>query len=282
MKVVLLLFLGLFIIACSSKNVASDNSFTKRVALVIGNESYPYQALDNPINDAKGIVEVLLRLEFKRENIIFATDVNATQFYSLLEEFQKKIDHETIAFIYFSGHANTLHSNSTNSFLLMVDPKEEASVSIHKIYEVLEKSGAKHNIICIDACRDYKEKSKDDTIVNRGGRIIHVEEEKALPRKIYDNNHSNPPISTIVSFAASINQIARDKGTIDKNHSPYARYLIRHLDDPKIPVSEVFNRVRVDLRKELNGTQRNMETGALEGNPWLNPKRGDMPVTAAF
>lgn len=280
MKVIFFIVGFLFIGACSTKNIVEIP--LKKVAFVIGNQSYPYQGLLNPINDAEGVVEVLLRLDFKRENIIYATDINAEEFYKLLDAFQAKIDTQSVAFFYFAGHANTFHPHSTNSFLMMVDPKEEALISIHKIYEVLTKARAKHNIICIDACRYYKEMSNNDKVVYRGWRKVHFTEEKGLPRKIYDNNHANPPISTVVSFAAGINQPARDKGIIDESHSPYTRYLIEHLDDAQIPVSEIFNRVRLALRKELNGEQRNLETGGLEGNFWLNPKKGDVPVTSAF
>ena len=49
-----------------------------------------------------------------------------------------------------------------------------------------------------------------------------------------------------------------------------------------IPVGEIFNRIRVDMRKELDGKQRNLEQGALEGNPWLNIKKADIPSSVAF
>jgi len=278
----IILLIGVFVMGCS--HPIPDYAFEKRVALVIGNQNYKHKVLSNPIHDADGVVEVLKRLNFKSENILLAHDVNAEDFFTLLESFKKKIDNETIAFFYFAGHANTITRDSTKSFLMMVDSKEDALVSIYKIYEVLDKAGAKHNIIAIDACRDYREVTKKDKVVYRGGIIdLTTPDERGERRaKIYDNNHSRPPFSTIVSFAADVNEGARDKGLIDTTHSPYSRYLIEYLDDSRIPVGEVFNRVRKSLRKELHGKQRNLETGALEGNPWLNPKRGDIPVAPAF
>ncbi len=277
----IILLLGVFVMGCSHPN--PDYAFEKRVALVIGNQNYKYNALNNPIHDADGVAEVLESLNFKPENILLAHDVNAEEFFTLLEKFKVKIDKDTIAFFYFAGHANTITRDSTKSFLMMVDAKEDALVSIYKLYEVLDKAGAKHNIIAIDACRDYRKSTKNDKVLYRKSIDLTTPDERGERRvKIYDNNHSRPPFSTIISFAADVNEGARDKGLSDKTHSPYSRYLIEHLDDSRIPVGEVFNRVRKDLRKELHGKQRNLETGALEGNPWLNPKRGDIPVAPAF
>jgi len=47
--VVMVLFLG-----CQSKNI-SLNKKVKRMALVIGNQSYGENSLENPINDANGV-----------------------------------------------------------------------------------------------------------------------------------------------------------------------------------------------------------------------------------
>ena len=281
MRVIIILSMILFFTGCSGKHIVKNKE--KRVALIIGNQHYPDRALKNSIHDAQAIAKRLKKINFKAENIILKIDINYQEFYKSLDEFKNKIDKNTITFFYFSGHANTLHQNSTNSFLAMVENDKNVLVSIHKVYEVLSEAKAKHNIICIDACRDFNISSSENIEKGIVYRDSNWGEEEALPTVIKDNNHYNTPISTIVSFASNINEGARDEGLIDKTHSPYARYLIKHLNDKDdIPVSEMFNRIRVDMRKELHDKQRNSEIDMLEGNPWLNPKKAETPATVAF
>jgi len=281
LRVIIILSMILFFTGCSGKHIVKNKE--KRVARIIGNQHYPDRALKNSIHDAQAIAKRLKKINFKAENIILKTDIDYKEFYKSLDDFKNKLDENSIAFFYFSGHANTLQRNSTNSFLAMVDNDKNVLVSIHKIYDILTKAKARHNIICIDACRDFSGSPKKNSQKGVVFRDMNWREEKELPIIIKDNDHYNTPTSTIVSFASNINEGARDEGLIDKTHSPYARYLIKHLNDKEdIPVSEMFNRIRVDMRKELHDEQRNSEIDMLEGNPWLNPKKAETPATVAF
>jgi len=118
-----------------------------RVALVVGNQNYTTKALKNPLNDAKRVSQRLQSLGF---DVVMAQDTSKEEFEEALKAFQSKINPQTTTFFYFSGHANTLHPNSNETFMLMVDSDKEVLVSIHKLYETLRKAKAKNNIIAID------------------------------------------------------------------------------------------------------------------------------------
>jgi len=259
-----ILLVGLLFLGCSSQH-------SKRIALVVGNQNYSTKALKNPINDAKAVSKTLKALGF---DVLMLSDLTQKGFDQALKRFQSRIDMQSTTFFYFSGHANTLHANSNETFLVMVDRDKEVLVSIHKLYEVLQKANAKNNIIAIDACQNYTQ-SRDKNQKGRGvfrGYDFKVET-TTLPRVI-DNQYSyKEPSSTIKSYSTRINEKAHDVGKHNQRLSPYAFYLTRHLDDEEIPIQEVFRRVRKGMNQDYSGLQVNFESGALDHNIWLQPKR---------
>ena len=283
-------FLSIFLLlnlGCSSKsnsNLPNDNRVIKplkRVALVIGNKNYAYKRLENTINDAKAMKEVLEKLNFE---VIDDYDISAKRFTELLEEFQKKLDSNTIAFFYFAGHANTLSPSSIESFLLMFSDTQETLVSIYKLYKYLNQGGARVNIICLDSCRSYTENSintKDRRGVSRGGRV-NILKNKELQVKMEKYPVINPPNNTLTVYATGLNESAEDVSLIDPNHSPFSRALIKHIDDEEISFIEVLRRVRKEMNQELNGRQRNSEYGDLSEYIYLNPRRANRPLTISF
>ena len=256
----------------------------KRVALVIGNKDYKVlKKLKNPINDAEAMKDVLENLGF---DTTLALNVGYKNFNKLLKEFRLKIDNNTIVFFYFAGHANTLQRNSSEAYLAMIEEEGNVSlVSLYRLYETFIKSNARYNIVAIDACRNYQ-KSDNEALVSRGANwreVIFDEGNVLKPNILLDNNYSFTfPPSTLISYATMHNQKAYDRGVNDPSHSPYAKALINHLADEEIPIEVVFKRVRSDLIKELKGKQINLEESSLEKNLWLQPKRGEVSVNAAF
>ncbi len=276
MKIIIVIFI--FLLGCSN-NIPIKNP-EKRVALVIGNQNYPTKKLANPINDAKEITKILKKLNF---DVIYLTDVSQKKFNLALEKFKSKIDPNTLTFFYFSGHGNTIHKNSTETFLIMVEQNRDVWVSIHKLYEVLNQAGARNNIISIDACQDYKKgkNNKDSKGLYRTGyKVINYEDGTINLKKIIDDKYSyKRPPSTIISYSAEPNEKAKDSGLKDPKMSPYAYYLVKYLDNESIPIAEVFRRVRKGMLNDFKGTQRNSETNGLKENIWLQPAKA-MPSPA--
>ena len=287
MRLIMLLTVLLIYTSCNTKKSKEDRK-VKRVALVIGNQDYEENALLNPINDARGIKKTLESIGF---DVTIRNNLTLSKFYKALDEFKKKIEPDnTVVFLYFAGHGNTFNKNSSEEYLMMTDRDEIVIVSIFRLYEFLESAKARHNIVVIDACRDYqKSYTRTDEVKNqrylsharnhRGNYTIgkKIEDKKTV---IYDANCSSRfPRSTIISYATMDNQLAKDWSIHDKSHSPYSRQLIRYLDDEEIPIEEVFRRVRIALIHETNRTQINLEESSLEKNVWLVPKEGQIAFT---
>jgi len=291
-KLRLLFLLLFFLLFWGCSYILPKEKRLKKIALVIGNENYVSNRLQNPIHDATAIAEVLKRMGFY---VLLKENLSLNKFYLALDELKENIEVDnTILFFYFAGHGNTLNKSSSEEYLMMTDRDKKVLISIYKLYDFLNSVKAKHNIVVIDACRDYQEnylpieshknrsyisrKRGDKEFKNFRGnfRATFVKgEETSLPELIIHDDDSIGlfPQSTIISYATMHNQIAKDWSIYDKNHSPYTRALIKYLDDEEIPIEEVFRRVRIELIEETNRQQINLEENSLEKNVWLVPKK---------
>ena len=283
---------------CSYPSMPTEPSI-KRVALVIGNQHYKNNALENPINDAKGMAKTLKEIGF---DVLLRFDVTKKELDEALSLFKHKIvANETIVFIYFAGHGNTLKVEegssqaSSEEYLMMTDRKKTLLVSIYKLYDFLIKAKGRQNIVVIDACRDYQEqyrvmnkRENYQAVKNFRGNfrtisLRHDAGKQGEEEVLLDNNYASKfPPSTLVSYATMHKQKAQDWSIHDKSHSPYTYALMNYLNDEEIPIEEVFRRVRVSLLKETKRKQSNLEELNLEKNIWLVPKRAEVAVAPAF
>ena len=292
MKKIVLLYVVMLFCSCTAVLQAEKKSI-KRIALVVGNQDYVDNALENPENDARGIARTLESIGFE---VILRLNVTLRGLEKALSELQSKIEpNNTIVFLYFAGHGNTLAKVSSEEYLMMTDKKEVVLVSIFKLYDFLNNAKARYNIVVIDACRDYKEHyvplDEDENMKKlknfRGNfRTVSIRSSDGIKKKqpvVLDNNYSYKfPSSTIVSYATMPNQRAKDWSIHDEKHSPYAYALMKYLNDEEIPIEEVFRRVRTSLLKETGREQSNLEELNLEKNIWLVPKRANVAFTPAL
>lgn len=275
---IIMFFHVLFFMGCVKQPMLEEKK-VKRIALVVGNQNYEGNLLKNSINDAKGIAKVLESIGFE---VMLKLDITLAELNASLASLKKKIEADnTMVFIYFAGHGNTLSRDASEEYLLMTDKKEKTLVSIYKFYAFLREVKSRYNIICIDACRDYrqeyiavgKEKLKNFRGNLQTRSMRHGKGTKEKEVAFFDNKYSyEMPRSTIVSYAAMHHQIASDFSKYDEKHSSYAYALMKFLDDKEIPIEEVFRRVRISQLEESNGMQSNLEETNLEKNIWLVPK----------
>jgi TPR repeat protein len=135
--------ISLFLTACATENqesalndrgfdVVSSNVNSKdRVALVIGNNDYqkPFSSLNNTINDAKAMKNILETRGFK---VIYKTNVTKREFDESLEKFYQETRRGSMGLLYFSGHG--FESNGDN-YLIPIDAKIKAKSDIQ--YEAI-------------------------------------------------------------------------------------------------------------------------------------------------
>jgi uncharacterized caspase-like protein len=288
------MFFFIFILMGCSHHPSVSNETPKKVALVIGNQHYVGNELDNPINDAIGVSQSLRKIGF---DVTLVLDITLHELNETLKDLEKKIEAEnTIVFIYFAGHGNTLQKNSSEQFLMMTDKEQPILVSIFKFYDFFKRVHARHSIMAIDACRDYQKHyialndSKNSKKLKnfrgnfnlekfRAGAIRYDDGIKKDIDVLLDREYDYKlPNSVLVSYATERNQRAKDWSIYDPLHSPYSYALMQHLDDEEVPIEEVFRRVRVSMLKETNRQQSNSEEMKLEKNIWLVPKKAQVAL----
>src|SRR5262249_26345275 len=237
---------------CSARIASGE---TRRIALVIGNNTTKVQKIRNGINDARLIAEALTGLGFKVSSY---ADLTRQQFSNALYDFGKLVDdlceHDVAAF-YYAGNGfeigRTAFMAVTESEYL-ANPESESKMlsSWIPLTEVLAKMEAHRGpkIVIIDTCR-YDPFAGKRTV---------------LPQDLLA--YWRPPRNTLLAYATEPGQYASD-GAPDSQNGPYAVALATSLRETKGPVEDVFRRVRHDVEaatKRIGNAQNPFIESGLE------------------
>src|SRR3954467_14390054 len=126
-----------------------------RVALVIGNASYPAAPLGNPVNDAADMAKELEAAGF---TVIRRQNASLKEMHLALREFGDKLGKTSTGLFYFAGHGVQVRGRN---YLLPVDAdiarEDEVAFQAMDLAAVMEKLDSARNpvnIVILDACRD--------------------------------------------------------------------------------------------------------------------------------
>lgn len=220
-----------------------SQSGEKRIALVIGNSTYPGgRALKNPVNDANLMAYTLRNLGFF---VIKRVNTTEQQLEDAIESFSKKLPDYDVALFYYAGHGIQVDGKN---YLIPIDAELEnkiavryETISVNDIATEFEYYPNNTNILILDACRDNPFRSW-----SRGG----VRGFKAM----------NPSSGTIIAFATSAGATASD------GHGTYGLYtneLVKQLNKPQ-RIVDVFYKTRIAVEKLSNGQQSPQEWTKLK------------------
>jgi len=226
----------------------------KRVALVIGNQSYIGSAqLQNPVGDAN----ILAR---KLETFGFQTTVEHNQTKIMTEDsiksFIKKSIGAEVALVFFSGHG--LQINNKN-YLVPVDAKLENSdaaqfelLDLEQITSTLSGK-AEVTLFLLDASRSNIsiQATNQSFSDSRGLTVVQ-----------------NRNLGTLVSFSSEPGNHSIES---DGPHSHYVQALIDHLGTPDESISETMTKVRRSIFEATNGIQVSRDYNSLLEEFVLNP-----------
>jgi len=222
----------------------------RRVALVIGNAAYERGPLRNPVNDARAISERLERLGFtviKRENLR-QKDIGGT-----LREFRARLAPGAVGVFFYAGHG--LQVKGVN-YLPTVDADIETeddvptqSLDIAKVLELMEEAKTRVNIVLLDACRDnpYARRFRS---ASRGLARLDA------------------ATGTLISFSTRPGSTAYDG---DGQNGLYTEHLLRHIDEPNVPIEQVLKRVGAGVKLASKGKQEPWSEGLIEGEFFFKP-----------
>lgn len=215
-----------------------------RVALVIGNASYPTSPLDNPVNDARLIADALQKAGFKvarHENLNRGGMINAVR------EFGDLLTDRTVAVFFYSGHAVQVRDHN---YLVPVDvfPRSEDEVpvvglDVGFVLGRMSHARSRINIVILDACRDNPFAGK-----TRPARGLA---------------QMDAPAGTLIAFSTAPGKVAEDNTIVGS--SLYSGSLAKHLTTPGLPVETVFKRVREAVIQGSDQRQVPWESSSLLG-----------------
>ena len=169
-----------------------------------------------------------------------------------IEEFGNRLKRGGVGLFYYAGHGVQV---SGVNYLLPVGARinKESDVRFQavdagRVLAEMENANNGLNIVILDACRDNPF-GKTFRSASRGLAIV-----------------SSAPVGTFISYSTGAGQVARD-GT--ERNSPYTSALLQYMQEPGVPITNVFIKVRQKLRKETG--QVPWELSSLEGEFYFRP-----------
>ena len=239
-------------------------------ALVIGNNAYEMAPLRNSVNDANALSK---KLEKQGFTVTTLTDVGAADMQSEVEQFYQRLlredEERAVGVIYYAGHAVQINHRN---YLVPVDIQfgdpdrfVDGLFDINVLLSSIPEESHVQNIIILDACRNNPfagmEELDDSVKINDGLAPIRS------------------PGGTLIAYSTEPGATASDgKG----KNGLYATHLLKHMDD-KIPIEEVFKKVRKGVVKQSKGRQTPWEHSSLVGDVYINaPPNKEVPEMVTF
>jgi len=221
----------------------------RRVALVIGNAQYKSSPLENAVNDATDIDQALKRFGFQTT---FLRNASLGQIREATRRFADQLTNADVALIYFAGHGieskNKNYMIPVNADLKfeyeLADQAYDAAAWLEMLEMIKSNNAERVNIVILDACRN-------NNLI--GSRSLN----RGLARM-------DAPTGTFLSYSTAPGKVAADGGRGERN-SPFTKNLLRAIQQPGLPIEEVFKEVRRNVTRETNGAQVPWESTSLTG-----------------
>ena len=221
--------------AAATRAIAVQAAAERRVALVIGNDSYQHvQQLQNARADARVIAGCLERTGFQ---VTLRLDLDERAMQEAIRGFKTRLAGGDVAVFYFSGHGVQLGGAN---YLLPTDIHSESedqvkdeAVPLQRVLDDLQEQKARFSLAIVDACRDNPFRQPGRSIGGRG----------LAP--------TTAATGQMVLFSAGAGQQALDSlGPQDRNpNGLFTRVLIREMVRPGVPVERVLRNVREEVVK---------------------------------
>jgi len=204
----------------------------RRMALVIGNDTYPGSPLRNARNDATAVTSALRELGF---TVTQVADANRSAFGQALSVFAGGLRAEDVAFFFFAGHGVQVEGEN---FLIPVDFGSDTSdiairVNAIRASEVQQALGrARVSVLVLDACRTNPYGGKRAA----SGGLAPIEAQGSL-----------------VAYATGANQTASDNPS--GANGLFTGELVRLLRTPGLSIREMFYQIRQRVFDQSGGRQ---------------------------
>ena len=251
-----LLPLALFWLALLFLTPASAQQGGKRIALVIGNDSYQkIRPLQKARNDASAMARELKAAGFE---VLMHHDLDYRAMIKAVETVANRITGGDQVVVFFAGHGVQIRSGS---YLLPVDidasselEVEKTAYSLDDLMARLHESRAGFTLVMVDACRDNPIRSNGRSVGGTRG-LAPVE----------------PPKGQMVVYSASRGQQALDSmGKTDANpNGVFTREFITRMRRPGVTIEDLVREVQDSveaLARTISHEQRPAIYNEARGN----------------
>ena len=254
-----LLALAAIALACAGAvpMQAQQQQAEPRIAFVVGNSAYRSGAIPNALNDAGLVAEALRSIGFE---IVEGGDLGQPDFIQSYREFLGKVEAagpDTLAFVYFSGHALSLEGEN---FLLGVDARLDREsdipiqgVRLSDLMRPLADAPARAKVMMIDAARPHPFRPQGRGLAPGLASI-------------------EPPQGMLIAYSSAPGTVAPDR---PGDYGAYATAIAEMLRAPGTDLDNAFTHIRSRTHLSTEGQQ----------TPWHLSAIGEqlelVPATAA-
>ena len=235
----------------------------QRIALVIGNATYQAGALQTAANDAGLIAQTLQAAGF---DVVGARDLDQDSLRRAFRDFLEKVQAagpNTVAFVYASGHGVQLEGEN---YIVPVDarlardtdiPVEAVRVSDYT--RPLAALQLKASIVVLDAARPNSFASSGAPLA---GGLALMEPEPGM----------------LIAFNAAPGTVAANA---QGDYGPYAQALAEMMREGGLPLTEVFDRVRLRVNDATKGAEVPWHASKVQSQFVFFERAPDAPPPAA-
>jgi hypothetical protein len=234
----------------------------KKIALIIGNATYPGSILTNPVNDA-----VAINKQFRSLGIDTFQHSNLTriQFYDALKDFNSRLDNYEVGIFFFAGHGMQIEGEN---YLCAIDTDfsdenfaKHSSIPLNLILDMVKKSKLYTKIFILDACRTNPYERNFRSGYQRGLAPIYA------------------PLGTIIAFATSPGEMASDG---DSTNGAFTYSLLQHINQQDLKIEEMFKQTRNTLYAITNSKQLSWEHTSLMGDFYFSTSQLTGSYTSTY
>lgn len=238
-------------------SMAANAVESKKYALVIGNSSYQYLKLKNPVNDAKGVGKALNSVGF---NVILELNADQRSIEASIDKFEKLLaKNKGVGVFFYAGHGvQTQGENYLIPINANINKEKDLrynAVNLGRVFDAMESANNEMNIVILDACRN-----NPFFLSSRSGI-------RGLARV------NRTPKGLLIAYSTSPGKVALD-GDETKN-SPYSAQLIKSIQIPNRHVLLAFQDIANKVQKMTRGEQVPWTSSSLTQDFYFNEVPSD-------
>ena len=215
---------------------ASSQQRPARVALIIGNASYPDAStpLSSTLRDARALADEFRRTEF---DVDLKENAGKEEMRAAINAFTGKIRNGMTALFYFNGFgiqvARQTYLIPVNAQIWTENDVRRDGISVDAVLAEMHRKGAKVKIVILDAARRNPFERRFRSTAAGLAAI-------------------DAPEGTLAMFSAAPGKVIND-GTMAP--SLFVSELIKEMRVPNLTAEEVFNRARIGVSRASNNEQ---------------------------